>query len=116
MRPVNTFLADSRASLERAGRRQQQFSTGSFYSLQSTLSSDTDTELWSVQGDTAEAAEAEESNLARTRSLQVSFAAKTAMATMRSTYWQKKGPTCWSKDTANSSNGGQLGRRSMPAS
>ena len=70
MRPVNTFLADSRASLERAGRRQQQFSTGSFYSLQSTLSSDTDTELWSVQGDTAEAAEAEESNLARTRSLQ----------------------------------------------
>ena len=70
MRPVNTFLADSRASLERAGRRQQQFSTGSFYSLQSTLSSDTDTELWSVQGDMAEAAEAEESNLARTRSLQ----------------------------------------------
>ena len=67
---MNTFLADSRASLERAGRRQQQFSTGSFYSLQSTLSSDTDTELWSVQGDTAEAAEAEESSLARTRSLQ----------------------------------------------
>ena len=67
---MNTFLADSRASLERAGRRQQQFSTGSFYSLQSTLSSDTDTEPWSVQGDTAEAAEAEESSLARTRSLQ----------------------------------------------
>ena len=67
---MNTFLADSRASLERAGRRQQQFSTGSFYSLQSTLSSDTDTELWSVQGDTAEAVEAEESSLARTRSLQ----------------------------------------------
>ena len=67
---MNTFLADSRASLERAGRRQQQFSTGSFYSLQSTLSSDTDTELWSVQGDTAEAAEAEVSSLARTRSLQ----------------------------------------------
>ena len=73
---MNTFLADSRASLERAGRRQQQFSTGSFYSLQSTVSSDTDHELWSVQGDTPETAGAgdqgaeEESSLARTRSLQ----------------------------------------------
>ena len=75
MRPVNTFLADSRASLERAGRRQQQFTTGSFYSLQSTVSSDTDHELWSVQGDTAEPGAGdqgaeEEGSLARTRSLQ----------------------------------------------
>ena len=72
---MNTFLADSRASLERAGRRQQQFTTGSFYSLQSTVSSDTDHELWSVQGDTAEPGAGdqgaeEESSLARTRSLQ----------------------------------------------